>query len=163
MKRWKIAFAALMIAATGCRAGGPEENEKISEQRSAWTESQTSRKAGKAAGFDDFRVPEKLSFFKAEGIRYRGMPRAAEAVYTDRLDRRITIRKSSGLGGISGDYTDYEEKTTVKFNGIPLSCGGRDGKIFVAQYLINGKIRYTIASDTGMDEDQLKEIFRQVY
>ena len=165
-KMMKCVMVVAMVASmTGCGKEVPTPTEPVEDSvqiPSPFEECETIEEAEKIAGFD-IVIPEKVP----EGFSDKNI----SAIQDEMIDityvngeEKLTIRKGKGTNDVSGDYTKYDETSTVEINNKSVTLKGNGDKINVASW-IDGDYAYSITvniGNTGIDSGVITDLIKGI-
>ena len=126
-----------------------------------WTELDTPEAAAEAAGFD-LTLPAEADRF-AERV-YRVLPSGSAPlleVLCRTGDDRLILRKASGSGDISGDYTAYAQEQVTAVGDRSVTMRGADGRFSLAVWT-DGGYAYSVCADTPLSGGDMAALIRQI-
>lgn len=165
MKRRMISILmASVLLLTGCAGAGNETivTEPLSgnmQMGNPFADCTDIDQAQELAGFA-MELPQSIP--QGYGVPvYRVMnDYMLEVIYPNETDE-IRIRKAKAQEDISGDYTVYEQNTTVSIDGVNAELSGNDGLISLARWT-QGEFSYSINISTGMEQSAMEVLVVQV-
>lgn len=116
----------------------------------------TLEEAAGAVGFG-LTAPEKADGQDRRDIQTMG----EEMIQVFYGDSDICIRKASGSGDISGDYTAYAQVSEVTVEGISVTMKGADGLVHLAIWSCGG-YTYSILARAGISGEDMAGLVRSV-
>lgn len=149
-KMMNCVMALVMVASmTGCGKETKVPTEPVGENTqipNPFAECETIEEAEKLAGFD-LVIPEKVP----EGFSDKNISAIQDEMIDityDNGEDKLCIRKGKGTDDISGDYTQYDEISTVEVNNRSVTLKGSGDKINVAVWQ-DGDYTYSIVVNSG--------------
>lgn len=141
------AVMALSLVACG---GTPGSNNNGGDRPpDPFTEYQTLDEAEKEANFT-INLPQSIAGYNDPVYRFAKEDGLLEIIF-ENGDESITIRKASGSGDISGNYTEFSEKNEEEIAGATVTMKGTDGKVNIATWSKDG-YAYSIDCTTAVEK-----------
>ena len=149
-KMMKCVMVLAMVASmTGCGKETKTPTEPVEENTqipNPFAECETIEEAEKIAGFD-LVIPEKVP----EGFNDKNISAIQNEMIDisyDNGEEKLCIRKGKETDDVSGDYTQYDEISTVEVNNRSVILKGSGDKINVAVWK-DEDFAYSIVVNSG--------------
>lgn len=163
-----LAAAAVILCSVGLRFHfspiTDSETPTVSDFVQGVYPAQEYRSATELAAAVGFSIPELSSvpFSVTQTIYTATDDHLAEVQYTGNADSEtLILRKSEGTGDISGDYTQYEQTSTIEINGISVTEKG-NGRLISLAYWTDGTYACSIALSSGCSSAQMEQMISEV-
>ncbi|MDO4519480.1 MAG: hypothetical protein Q4B47_04190 [Eubacteriales bacterium] len=145
-------------------AKSSDENDNTVQIPNPFVEVTSLEEAKEIAGFS-MDAPDTIDGYNDKNISVLNIDDKMIQVTYSKDEKELLIRKGTigtdGVTDISGDYTEYSEKSELEVNGTKAAVRGNSGKVYVATWS-DEKFNYSIGSTEGLTQEKVTELLTQI-